>query len=204
MTIAVAVRGTCTFQVKTENAESRGYEGVIIFNNATGAPPCDTILNMTFDGYTGDAIALFVPRSVGMRLIGAYDEETYSCGEAEVPSTPTPAAPREGLPLSVTVAFDGWGYMHLYDNSGNNLTAVDHFAIEEGQDPRYAVGFGDLTVHEFATDPDRNLGYVAHYSGGLRVLSFGPEASTRWASSSTRAATTSGAWKPSRPPAGTA
>ena len=173
--IAVAVRGTCNFQVKAENAAARGYEGLIIFNNAIGAPPCDNVLNMSFDGYTADLIALFVPRSVGLRLIGAYDPDTYSCGEAGTPPTPTPAAPREGNPLSVTVTFDGWGYMHLYDNSGNDLTAVDHFAIEEGQDPRYATGFGDLTVHEFATDPDVNLGYVAHYAGGLRVLSFGQD-----------------------------
>jgi hypothetical protein len=173
--IAVAVRGTCTFQVKTENAESKGYTGVIIFNNATGAPPCDQVLNMDFTNYTGDAIALFVPRSTGLRLINAYNESSYSCGDPESPSTPNPEAPREGFPLTVSVTFDGWGYMHLYDNSGNDLTTVDDFAIEEGQDPRYATGFGDLTVHEFATDPDKNLGYVAHYAGGLRVMSFGPD-----------------------------
>ena len=28
-------------------------------------------------------------------------------------------------------------------------------------------------MHEFATDPEVNLGYVAHYAGGIRVLSFG-------------------------------
>jgi hypothetical protein len=167
--IAVAARGTCTFQAKTENAEAKGYTGVIIFNNTTA---CETLSNMDFTNYAGDAIALFVARSVGFRLIGAYDSATYSCGDPAKPSTPNPEAPREGFPLTVSVTFDGWGYMHLYDNSGNDLTTVDDFAIEEGQDPRYATGFGDLTVHEFATDPDVNLGYVAHYAGGLRVMSF--------------------------------
>jgi hypothetical protein len=56
---------------------------------------------------------------------------------------------------------------------GGDLTAVDHFAIEEGIDERYASGFGDLSVHEFATDPTEYLAYSSYYSGGMRVLRFG-------------------------------
>ena len=47
------------------------------------------------------------------------------------------------------------------------------FAIPEGIDERYATGFGELSIHEFAADPDVNLAYASYYSGGLRVLSFG-------------------------------
>ena len=65
--------------------------------------------------------------------------------------------------------------MHLYNNDGADLTAVDHFAIEEARDERYALGFGDLTVHEFATDPTENLAYSSYYAGGLRVMSFGDD-----------------------------
>ncbi len=169
--IALVERGTCFFQVKVENAESKGYTGVLIFNNSTGAPPCDQLLNMDFTNYQGNAIALFIPRSVGFRLMGAYNPATYSCGGQG--STPTPEGPREGNPVNVSVTFDGWGYMHLYGNSGNDLVPLDHFAVEEGQDPRFATGFGDLTVHEFATDPDTDLGYVAHYAAGMRVFWFG-------------------------------
>ncbi|MDP1846911.1 MAG: hypothetical protein Q8K79_03880, partial [Solirubrobacteraceae bacterium] len=35
-----------------------------------------------------------------------------------------------------------------------------------------ADGFGDLSVHEVATDPDEDLAYISYYSGGLRVLKY--------------------------------
>jgi hypothetical protein len=38
-------------------------------------------------------------------------------------------------------------------------------------DPDFAEGFGDLSVHEVATDPtDRDLAYLSYYAGGLRAL----------------------------------
>ena len=37
-------------------------------------------------------------------------------------------------------------------------------------DRAYASGFGDLSVHEVATDPDRNLAYISYYAGGFRVV----------------------------------
>jgi hypothetical protein len=66
-------------------------------------------------------------------------------------------------------AFDGWGYVHLYD--ATTFAERDTFAIPEAHDPAFASGFGDLSVHEVATDPDDNrLAYLSYYSGGFRVL----------------------------------
>ncbi len=39
-------------------------------------------------------------------------------------------------------------------------------------DARYAVGFGDLTIHEVATDPTTNLAYMAYYNAGMRVVRY--------------------------------
>jgi len=66
--------------------------------------------------------------------------------------------------------FDGWGYTHLYD--ANTSEELDAYAIPEAMDERYANGFGDLTVHEFATDPTTNLAYSSYYAGGMRVFQF--------------------------------
>ena len=49
---------------------------------------------------------------------------------------------------------------------------LDAFAIPEARDARFATGFGDLSIHEFATDPTKNLGYSSYYAGGIRVLRF--------------------------------
>ena len=51
---------------------------------------------------------------------------------------------------------------------------IDQYYLPEGQDPAFAQGFGDLSVHEVATDPDSNLAYISYYAGGFRVVSYGP------------------------------
>ena len=49
---------------------------------------------------------------------------------------------------------------------GGRLTSRSRRALDE----RYTSGFGDLSVHEFATDPDVNVAYSSYYAGGMRVL----------------------------------
>lgn len=171
---AVFERGTCSFQVKVQNADNAGYDNVIIFNNrGTDGQRCDVLLNMTLGTYTGDVTALFVARSVGLRIIDAFDPATYNCDEDTGSGTAAPASPREGSPVSIGVLFDGWGYAHLYRNGTGKLAKTDDYAIQEGVDDRWANRFGDLSIHEFAADPETNLGYISYYSGGLRVVRFG-------------------------------
>ena len=74
-----------------------------------------------------------------------------------------------GERIEVGSIFDGWGYVHLYD--ANTMAELDTFAIDEAHDPAYAFGYGDLSVHEVAVDPqDPSLAYLAYYSGGLRAI----------------------------------
>jgi hypothetical protein len=74
-----------------------------------------------------------------------------------------------GERVEVGSIFDGWGYVHLFDNS--TMAELDTFAIPEAHDPAFSSGFGDLTVHEVATDPDEaDRAYLSYYSGGLRAL----------------------------------
>jgi hypothetical protein len=64
---------------------------------------------------------------------------------------------------------------HLYDNRvfNNNagLLEIETYAIPEAFDPAFAVGFGDLSVHEVATHPTAwASAYLAYNAGGLRAI----------------------------------
>jgi len=67
----------------------------------------------------------------------------------------------------VEAQFDGWGYVHLFGVSigatSAILTKLDTYAIPQAMDPDFAEGFGDLSVHEVATDPtDPDLAYLPY------------------------------------------
>lgn len=71
--------------------------------------------------------------------------------------------------VTLSAVFDGWGYVHLFDAA--TLADLDQYAIAEAMDPAYATGYGDLSVHEVAVDPqDASLAYLSYYSGGLRAV----------------------------------
>jgi hypothetical protein len=95
-------------------------------------------------------------------------ESPYEPGDA--PALGTVSTKR----VRATSKFDGWGYAHLYRRQAGKVERVDSYAISEALDPAYAFGFGDLSIHEFAADPTQNLAYISYYSGGMRVVRFGP------------------------------
>jgi len=175
VTIAVAERGTCNFQVKADMIEAAGYEMGVIFNNNVGgdAARCEVLINMLIDPDTIDIPMLFVGRATALRILSVFDESTYQCTGATAPTagdTPVPAVGTAGLAIQTGSVGDGWGYAHLYDAETNE--EIDAYAIPESLDDRYGTDFGDLSIHEFATDPSTNLAYAAYYAGGLRVLRF--------------------------------
>jgi len=96
---------------------------------------------------------------------------------APYPNTAYPDGPAIGdigdSEIVATAEFDGWGYVHLFDNTvvGGKFAELDTYAIAEGHDETKAFGFGDLTVHEVATDPQSAMhAYLSYYAGGLRSL----------------------------------
>jgi uncharacterized repeat protein (TIGR01451 family) len=62
------------------------------------------------------------------------------------------------------------GYLHLYN--ADTMEDIDQYAVPEAIDPRYAFDFGDLTIHEITTDPTGDVGYIAWYSAGFRVVDY--------------------------------
>lgn len=164
--IAVIERGACNFQVKIDNAEAAGYDAVFIFNSTTGDPPCEAVLGMLAEV---SIPSYFVARSLGYEVLGIEGYDAEACTGPALPAIGT-----AGETVTLSSSFDGWGYVHLIDNdptSPTYLESVDHFAIPEAHDPDYATGFGDLSVHEVAVDPqDPTLAYLSYYSGGLRAV----------------------------------
>ena len=155
----------CFFSEKVETAQLLGYDAVIIANHHTGAlggVGPDTY----FCGGQGHIFEIQISAvCVGHR---AMHELFDTAANFTYPES-VPAVGTIGDRVTVTTQFDGWGYVHLFDAlTGQEL---DTFAIPEAMDPAYATGYGDLTVHEVATDPtDPSLAYLSYYSGGLRAL----------------------------------
>ncbi len=167
--IAVAERGVCDFQVKLDNIVAAGYKGLIVFNR-TGVDGCETLVSMLAASATTPAI--FVSRTDGFRLLGVEPGPDYTCNE-DGTGTATPPGPSVAVDMSAV--FDGWGYTHMYRtdlSGGAKMEEVDTYAPPEGQLEEFAENYGDMTVHEVATDPDSRLVYVSHYALGMRVLRY--------------------------------
>ncbi|MDQ3030167.1 MAG: hypothetical protein M3R09_09125 [Actinomycetota bacterium] len=169
--LAVVERGICTFDEKVANVEAvtanGGYEGTIIFNR-TGSDGCG-LFGMSV---TGERPAVSITRRDGFGLFDIeeqYDEDECRAGSG------TELAPIElgttGDVVTLTSFFNGWGYIHLFDNRRGKLVELDTFAVREAMDDRYASRFGALSVHEVATSRMHDgLVYSSYYDAGFRVL----------------------------------
>ena len=157
---------------KASVAFDKGWDAMLLVNRhpETGDPAADEAFCGT-GGYdpAKPMVTLCTTHAVFHELFGsaARFESPYEPGDA--PATGT----RADAQVSGTSRFDGWGYTHLFRNQNGKIQEVDAYAIPEALDPNYAFGFGDLSIHEFATDPSRNLAYAAYYAGGMRVFRFG-------------------------------
>ena len=122
-----------------------------------------------------DTPVIFVGRDTGFALFDLpYDDA--ACRDATTELAPI-AIGTLGDFVTITSVFDGWGYVHLFavnlePGAGEEaFTELDTYAIPDAMDPAYAEGFGALSVHEVATDPqDPSLAYLSYYSGGVRAV----------------------------------
>jgi len=169
--VALVERGVCSFQEKLNNITAAGYDAGIVFNAVR--PDCLGLVTMLA---SGTIPFVFVDRTVGLQLL----QQPLS---ADVCTQASPAAGSPVASVVIEAVFDGWGFVRLFATEipgqvgvPGSITSLDTFAIPESQDPAYAVGFGDLSVHEVALDPDprKKLAYVSYYAGGFRVLKYGP------------------------------
>ena len=167
--IAVIQRGVCSFSQKAQTAEAAGYDGVVLFNSVR-PDGCATIVTPFVEA---GIPVVSVGRDTAYALFGAtYNDAACLAGGAAAAAPFAVGA--KGTAVSVAAVFDGWGYVRLLDTA--TLSQIDTYAIPESLDPKFADGFGDLSVHEVAVDPKKKgLAYLSYYSGGLRVVEYGKD-----------------------------
>ena len=167
--VAVVDRGVCAFTVKVANViEAGGYEAVLIFNR-TASDGCNGTLGMSVEG----DIPTFgvAPREQGFAIFDIEDQyNDAACLAGDGTQQAPLALGTTGDTLTFSSYFDGWGYVHLFENESGKMTELDTYAMDEAHDPSYADGFGDLSVHEVATSQQvANRAYFSYYAGGFRV-----------------------------------
>jgi hypothetical protein len=156
----------CFFSQKVEAAQDAGYDAVIIGNHHSGAQNGDAG-DARLCGSQGHVFTPTIPGLClghrGMHLLfGTAPSYSYTSGGE-------PAIGTVGEDISAIPEFDGWGYVHLFDRQTS--ASLDTYAVDEAFDPAYAHGFGDLSVHEVATDPEHpRRAYLSYYSAGIRAL----------------------------------
>jgi len=175
--VALIDRGGCFFSQKGYNAEVAGYAGYIIVNNAG-----DGLLNMS----PGDEPLPSIP---GV-FIGQSDGAAIRANL--------------GLAVSASSIYDGWGYLHVINNTTETLT-VPSLGMRDPSatmdvDPGHHLGyyapaetvagadlgteFGDLTMHNIEADPltqdivpsfdEGPRMFVSWYSLGMRAVEYRP------------------------------
>jgi hypothetical protein len=157
-----APEGACFPGEKAHEAVLAGWEAVLLVQHHFGTE------NPPFCGS-----GAFVDVIVGVCTNHEAYHKLFNTPVSFGPYPDGPAIGTVGSKIAATAAFDGWGYVHLFRNtlSGGKFAELDTFAIPEAHDEAFAVGFGDLTVHEVATHPtDPSRAYLSYYAGGLRAL----------------------------------
>ena len=149
---------------KAHEAALAGWDAVVFVNRHVVSDPDDEPVP-PFCGsgaFVDQIVALCTTHEAFHKLFGLEIPDSYTYPEDIAIGT-------IGERVEVGSVFDGWGYVWLLD--AETLAPLDTYAIPEAHDPNKAFGFGDLSVHEVAVDPqDPSLAYLAYYSGGLRAV----------------------------------
>jgi hypothetical protein len=174
--------GACFPGEKADNATDQGWDAVILTGRHLGSAAADEPPNCGFGAFpTDEQIATVCTTHTAMHeLFGRTPDYTvpYPVGD---PGDLEPNIGEVGFEVDITATFDGWGYTRVLDTSNPAApTEVSQITIPETADEDFAVGFGDLTVHEVevprgdpnegGANPDTdNVAYFSWYAGGFRV-----------------------------------
>ena len=156
---------------KAAKAFDAGWDAVVLVNRHLGSDDTNSEPFCGSGAYdpAKPMVTVCTTHAAYHELFGTAPEFGTPYSATDAPAIGAVSAGR----VRATSVFDGWGYAHLFKREPGKITRVDSYAIPEAKDPAYAFGFGDLSIHEFATDPSENLAYSSYYAGGVRVFRFG-------------------------------
>ncbi|MBW3657705.1 MAG: hypothetical protein KY457_03640 [Actinobacteria bacterium] len=160
--VALIARGSCTFQLKAENAKAQGAIGMVVYNDAARG---DSLVLMGGDGIA-DFFGFFVGHTDGMAM-----EDAVASGGAD---------------FNVEQLFDGWGYLRVIDTKDGTddgkFTEVGSFATPNVF--RDAPLPGDYTMHNIVMGPAgtawADTAFISWYSDGMIALDASDPTDLAW------------------------
>ncbi len=158
VSVALVERGGCRADEKVWNIANAGYGAAVVFNRAEDPP---RLSRLSGDRALVSIPAAMVSRETGLILLGTEVRE----GQAvSLPEPGTPAAR-----LTVSAAFDGWGYGRILDvRDPAHIVEVGQVVIR--QTMAKPVPPGAHSIHNLILQGRR--AYIAWYSDGIRVVDF--------------------------------
>ncbi len=158
--VALVQRGACAFTDKTNNVETAGYDGIVVFNDAARG---DALVLMG-----GDPVGIpgvFIGHSDGLTLAGVASAADLSIGAAA------------GTVNSYGETWNGWSGLRIWDYSDpENPVLASTFdtacsALEpgtEGAEECFAGAEFTYSSHNLVID--KGIAYISWYSDGLLMV----------------------------------
>jgi hemolysin type calcium-binding protein len=171
--------GACFPGEKADIVKAAGYDAIVFVQRHLGSAALDA--NTPFCGsgaFTQPIVGVCTSHEAFHKLFN-----TTPSYELPYPVPHAPALGAVGERVLVDSEFDGWGYIHLFDNTpgsgGLSIEAagvtrnplfkdLDQYAIPEAHMEGHALESGTLSVHEVAADTTNpRRFYSSYYSGGM-------------------------------------
>jgi hypothetical protein len=155
--IALIQRGECRFDEKAANVIAKGYQGMVVFNDAVGGEDL-----ITMSGDPRSIPGVLVGHSTGLAVMGVAVDSDLVIGE-------------EGAEVTAAAVADGWGQVRIWDFSdpANPVlassfdTLCSSTVIDSSCDPN-----GTYSVHNVIVETigDRVKAYISWYWDGMLIL----------------------------------
>jgi hypothetical protein len=170
--ILIVTRGVCFFSNKVESGQDKGWDMIIVGNHHAGSG-FGSFPDAYLCGSQGHDFEVTASGGcTGHRAMHLVfnDAEEYTPESEPYQGADIVPIGTVGEDVRLTSEFDGWGYLNLYNATSREF--LDYYSPPQTIDRDHAFGSGTMSVHEIETDrrAGENIGYLAWYGVGLKVV----------------------------------